>query len=222
MGMYGYLLHVDSEELDAFLALAQPKATVPTKLPPHVSEEHLDRVLEGVLPIVVKQMPGGSSPDRIAKLKKSARFRQALVDLLYANKGDATAVQAWLSQREERALHLEKAFHALHWLLTSRTYGGDPPLGNAVLGGTGIGPDIGYGPVRYLNGVEVGAVWRALEPLSPDVLLNRWDLKAARRAKIYAVADKDGKQECRARYGQLRDYYSAATSEGHSMLLYIL
>ncbi len=48
-------------------------------------------------------------------------------------------------------LDLDKAWHGLHWLLTGTADDTDTPAGQAILGGTEIGEDKGYGPSRLLR-----------------------------------------------------------------------
>ena len=58
----------------------------------------------------------------------------------------------------ENCIDIDKAWHGIQFLLANDPWGGEPPLANAVLGGTEIGDDVGYGPARYLNADEVRAV----------------------------------------------------------------
>ena len=117
---------------------------------------------------------------------------------------------------------MEKTFHALHWLITGHAWGGEAPLANAVLGGTEYGPDLGYGKVRYLEPEKVNEVAPALGFLTVEILLSRWNVKAMKAAKIYAVADKDGREECAIRYPHLQAYYAQAVRQREAMLSYIL
>jgi len=48
-------------------------------------------------------------------------------------------------------LDIQKAWHGLHYLLCVQPWDGDLPLRNAVLGGSEIGPDLGYGPPVRLS-----------------------------------------------------------------------
>src|SRR5271163_2074263 len=55
----------------------------------------------------------------------------------------------------EEGLTLEKSWHCLHYLLTGTAWETGTVLGKTILGGTEIGPDMGYGPARYLVPNEV-------------------------------------------------------------------
>ncbi len=222
MGMHGFMLQVSKDELDQFMEIAKPAPPQEAKLPPGVSDEDFDRQLERILPLVLANSPRGNSPERIQKLIRNAAFRQEMVASFYGKKGDKKAVSAFLVQRQSRALPLEKTFHALHWLITGQTWGGDPPLANAVLGGAEYGPDLGYGKVRYLEPEKVSEVAPALGSLTVDTLLSRWNVKAMKAAKIYVVADKEGREECAIRYPQLQVYFAEAARQREGMLSYIL
>ncbi len=222
MGMYGFLLRVSTGELQQFLEVAKPAPPEAAELPSDVTDADFDRTLERTLPLVLARMPGGSSPERIAKLKANPQFRQKMVAMFYAKKGGPKPVTAFLTEHEDRAFRLEKAFHALHWLLTGQVWGGDPPLANAVLGGTEYGPDLGYGKARYLYPEEVAQVAQAMQSLDFESAMRRWDAKAMKKAKIYAVVDKEGRAECATLLPKIRDYYRAAAGEHQAMLLYIL
>jgi hypothetical protein len=67
-------------------------------------------------------------------------------------------------------LDVDKAWHAIHFLLTGSAWEGDPPLNFIVIGGSDVGDDLGYGPARGLSSDEVrnlaGAL-RAIATLRP-------------------------------------------------------
>ena len=53
-------------------------------------------------------------------------------------------------------LDIDKAWHAIHYILCGHPWEGEPPYFNVVLGGTEINDeDVGYGPARYLVPAEV-------------------------------------------------------------------
>src|SRR5437763_1889481 len=95
---------------------------------------------------------------------------------------------------DKDGLSLEKSWHSLHYLLTGSAQEVDSPLGNAILGGKEIGPDLGYGPARFLDARQVQEVSSALSKVSNDDLARRFDLRAINAAKVYAC-DDDGDLE---------------------------
>jgi Domain of unknown function (DUF1877) len=89
----------------------------------------------------------------------------------------------------EEGLTLEKSWHCLHYLLTGTAWETDTVLGKAILGGAEIGPDMGYGPARYLEPNEVEKVAKALKTVSKKDLASRFNLEAMKAAKVYACRD---------------------------------
>jgi hypothetical protein len=109
---------------------------------------------------------------------------QAELDALYQ---DSVAVPDYLYRtRADEGIDIDKAWHAIHFMLTGQLYGGDGPLAKAVLGGVPIGDeDVGYGPARGLSAVEVKEVSCALQQLSKSDLRAKFDAEALSEAEIY-------------------------------------
>jgi hypothetical protein len=81
---------------------------------------------------------------------------------------------------------IDKAWHAIHFALTGSRLGGDAPLNFLVSEGTPVGEvDVGYGPARVLTSEQVRAIAAALQPLAPDDLARRVDLKKLDDEVIY-------------------------------------
>lgn len=121
----------------------------------------------------------------------------------------------------EDGLSLEKSWHSLHYLLTGSAQEVDSPLGNAILGGEEIGPDLGYGPARFLDTKQVQEVSSTLNKVSSDDLARRFDLKAMMAAKVYACADDEELELAQHYFEHLVKYYAEAAKRGDAMLLYI-
>jgi Domain of unknown function (DUF1877) len=122
---------------------------------------------------------------------------------------------------DNEGLSLEKSWHSLHYLLTGKTEEAPPPLGYAILGGSPIGDDLGYGPARFLSPEQVREVAVALSELSPEDLAQRFDLDAMSAANIYACTDEDELEMAQHYFSKLVQYYSDATAKGNAMLLWI-
>ncbi|HYM00526.1 MAG TPA: YfbM family protein [Blastocatellia bacterium] len=89
---------------------------------------------------------------------------------------------------EEKAgfIDLDKAWHGIHFLLTSSAWGGSEPLCYLIKGGRHIGDvDVGYGPARVLTPAEVRSFNLALSAITRDVLASRFDRAEMMRQKIY-------------------------------------
>lgn len=121
-------------------------------------------------------------------------------------------------------LDVDKAWHAIHFLLTGTAWQGDPPLNFVVTGGTELGEDLGYGPARSLTSGEVRSLAAALKAISPDSLLQRYDPAALTAAEIYPqIWDRPEEEDPRGYvseyYDQLRSFVLDAAVEGEALLI---
>ena len=119
---------------------------------------------------------------------------------------------------------VDKAWHGVHFLLTGEAWGGEPPLADAVLGGTEIGDDNGYGPARYLTAEEVRAVAAVLADLPPAAFRARFDAAELVRHEIYPDIWKeldDAVGYVAAGYETIRDFYADAAGRGSAALIYL-
>lgn len=122
-------------------------------------------------------------------------------------------------------VNIQKAWHGLHFLLCGSVEATPNPLGQAVLGGTAIGPDIGYGPVRYLDASDVVEVDAALEDLSPDDLRRKYDADAMRKASVYPEDWEEDIQEhldwLIEAFEEVVAFYRGVSSRRNAALLYL-
>ncbi|MDF8263283.1 YfbM family protein [Luteipulveratus flavus] len=87
---------------------------------------------------------------------------------------------------------LDKAWHALHWLLAGDDAPTDDVLADAIMGGVGVGEDTGYGPARVLEADRVAEVAAALAPIDVPWLRARYDPQRLSEAEIYPdIWDED-------------------------------
>lgn len=101
-------------------------------------------------------------------------------------------VHALLEERVQQAespvdyVDVDKAWHALHFLLTGTAWAGEPPLDFIASGGTCVGDeDVGYGPARALRKEAVVALARALEKITTPTLVERYDGPKMAQLEIY-------------------------------------
>jgi len=122
-------------------------------------------------------------------------------------------------------LDVDKAWHAIHFLLTGSAWGGEPPLNFIASGGTEIGDDVGYGPARALDAVEVAALAAALESVPVDALLERFDPAALTAASVYPniwdrpAEEDDARGYVGEYYETLRAFVLDAASEREALLI---
>lgn len=122
-------------------------------------------------------------------------------------------------------LDVDKAWHAIHFLLTGSAWKSDPPLNFIVNGGVEIGEDLGYGPARGLTSGEVRTLAAALRAISPDAFLQRFDPAALTSAEIYPeiwdrpAEEDDTRGYVSANYDQLRSFVLDAAVQGEALLI---
>lgn len=126
-----------------------------------------------------------------------------------------------------RELHLHKMWHALHFLLTGTAWDNNGPLGQALLGGEDIGPNMGYGPARLLLPDEVSSTAAALAKISTEEFRSRFAPSTMEAADIYPsviwVREQDTVlDELTPLFEELAAFYSDAARRGDSILLWMI
>ena len=121
---------------------------------------------------------------------------------------------------------LEKAWHGIHFLLTGETWGGDLPLADAVLGGTEIGEDLGYGPARFVTSEEVKATAEAIAGISRQELEGRYSPGALEKAEIYptGIWEREGPDALAyllQYYEPLVSFYKEAAARGDAVIQFL-
>lgn len=120
-----------------------------------------------------------------------------------------------------KGLCLEKYWHELHYLLTGQTGDAPAPLGDAILGGTPIGDNLGYGPARFLMPEEVRAVSVALACISKGELARRCAEQSLQHKEAHGFLGEDGLEDTLYFFDLLVQYYAEAAERGNAVLLYI-
>lgn len=122
-------------------------------------------------------------------------------------------------------LDIDRAWHAIHFLLTGSAWKGAPPLNFIVSGGTEIGDDRGHGPARGLLNMEVRAVAAALERLPCSTLMRRFDPALLAAAEIYPnIWDRPSEADASRSYVEhnyeaLRAFVMDAAKAGEGILI---
>jgi uncharacterized protein DUF1877 len=120
---------------------------------------------------------------------------------------------------------IDKAWHAIHFALTGSRLGGDEPLNFLVSEGTPVGEvDVGYGPARVLTSAQVQAIAAALQPLAPDDLARRVDLKKLDDELIYPgnwQRNGFGVDYVVSNYRDMRTLIERLAESGQGLVLYI-
>jgi hypothetical protein len=118
---------------------------------------------------------------------------------------------------------LGKGWHGAHFLLARTTYEPAPPPGDAVLGGTEIGQDLGYGPLRVMTAAEASRTAQALIQLDLPALARNTSTTDLDNAQIYPGGwpTHDSLQWLVDCLKDLTAYYQAAAARERAMLLFI-
>jgi hypothetical protein len=85
----------------------------------------------------------------------------------------------------EGQFDLEKAWHSIHYVLTGQAQPDGTPLGDAVLGGQEIGPNLGYGRARLIPAGRVQEIHEALSKVDFNSRFASVDKSPNRLSEIY-------------------------------------
>jgi hypothetical protein len=203
MGMRGHLRQITPDELRKFQN--DPKSIKKT-IEGNARQRRTDvmAVLDRLRPIAEELRARNLSPEEQVKTRQEMLKQLSAVSF------------------ESGSFDLEKSWHVLHYLLTGEAEQAQPPLGNAILGGTEIGDDLGYGPARFLTPQQVQEVASALANVTKENLASRFNLEAMIRAGVYPVRDESELELAQEYLEPLSRYYSDAASAGNAMVLYIV
>jgi hypothetical protein len=135
--------------------------------------------------------------------------------------GGGKAIINWMSTRRRdrpsiqgkgTSLSIEKAWHGLHYLLCGSVEPNGALLSQTILGGTEIGEDLGYGPVRYFTLDQVGQIADELNrPALQGEMSARFDPARMSELGIYPQGWKssDGAWLLEE-FRRVRDFYTDA------------
>ncbi len=123
-------------------------------------------------------------------------------------------------------IDLDKSWHGIHYLLTGSADGGAEPLFSVVIGGEEFGPDVGYGPARFLTAEQVRSVAAALSGTSSEALSQRFNPKDMEDKQIYpdVIWVRDGQAALDyllENYEQLRAFYQGAAARGDAVIQWL-
>jgi hypothetical protein len=150
------------------------------------------------------------SPQQLEELKRNPDGMEALLS------AEATP--------DDMAMDVDKAWNGLHYVLTGTAEGGQPPLSQAVLGGTEIGGDVGYGPARFLTPEQVRQVAQALAGLDEAALRAKYNPAAMKQAGVYPEEiweDAESFDYLLENFASLSIFFQDASARGNAVLFYL-
>jgi Domain of unknown function (DUF1877) len=135
-------------------------------------------------------------------------------------------LDGYVEANYDQFVNLDKSWHAIHFTLTGNAEGGLEPLSSSVLGGTEIGEDMGYGPMRYLTTEKVREISARLEQIGIEGFKARFSLDQLAEADIYpsGIWSGDDSQATEYVFSFLPDFlelYQDAAAKGNAILLWI-
>ena len=129
---------------------------------------------------------------------------------------------------EERTVDLDKAWHAIHFLLNDSAYEGEGTAALVIFGAETIGgaveeEDASEMIVRYVTASQVEDIAALLSAISVEELAERYDPDTFEQAEIYPTGIwEEERQEAfdyvAGYYEQLVEFYEAAAERGDAVL----
>lgn len=155
-------------------------------------------------------------------------YRRVNKDDLAALQADPAAVPDFLYEEDpppDHHLEIDKTWHAIHFLLNGTTWEGTGAIFDAILGGEVLGEeDVGYGPARFLTPKEVKATATALNEISIQDLMEKFDAHELNDNDIYPQHWTGHEVDVRYvtdNFARLVRFFQLAANSGDAMLLYI-
>jgi hypothetical protein len=121
---------------------------------------------------------------------------------------------------------LDKAWHCIHFMLCGDPLPSKSVLSLAILGGTEIGDDVGYGPARILQPEQVRDVAVALSQIDSAAFKVRYEPERMQKADVYladmCVRDGDDAFDYLLdNYMKLVAFYREAAQRGDGAILWL-
>ncbi len=203
MGMRAHYLQLDSDDIDQILAKKSAAGE-----------------------IMMGAMTGGANMQDVFKalgVKNSdlKALEKMIGPIPSSMKGSPSAT----AQKKRPDLAIEKSWQAIHFVLNGDPWKGRGLLFNAVLGGTEIGEDLGYGPPRYLDPFKVVQTSTALDRISDEEFKKKASAADFAGKDIYVYGDRlspGDLEELIHFFGQIRAFFRAAADKGNGILLGII
>lgn len=148
------------------------------------------------------------------------------VNELNALKDDEDAFHELLNSKdpERRSIYLDKAWHAIHFLLTGEAWDCEHPGAFMICGGTDVLEDFD-GNTRTFDPVETARIADEVLKVSEEDLRSRFNPQAMNAADIYpSIWDRDPKDDDTLGYvvnyyNELRTFLKKAKEDGCGLVV---
>lgn len=118
---------------------------------------------------------------------------------------------------------IDKSWHQLHYLLTGSLEPDGSAVGDAILGGSAVGPDLGYGPARLIPSERVNEIANALRTVDIGERYEGLDQSLPALSHVYSGFDfvPGEKETLQFFFEQLRSMYALASTNQRAGLAYL-
>jgi hypothetical protein len=165
----------------------------------------------GVDPDALARGDGG---DDLAKLM-AERMQKLGVRLPGQQPPSGGTAQPSRKGKSGASVSIDKAWHGVHYLLCGKMDSGSDVASQAVMGGTEIGDDLGYGPARYFDAGKVAEIARELSRPNLEAEMDaRWDPDKMATLGIYPgqFVESEDRQWLMDAFRKLRQFYVDASA----------
>ncbi|APG05581.1 hypothetical protein BJI69_17850 [Luteibacter rhizovicinus DSM 16549] len=137
----------------------------------------------------------------------------------------ASADHLFTGSGAEGELDVDKAWHAIHFVLNGEPWPNPGLLSQVVFGGEPFGDDLGYGPARHLDPMTVKAIAEELRDIDPDAIVAAVDLSRLDDAEIYSgewAANGDGSRRyIKDNLRALCTFYATAAARDEAVVAWL-
>jgi len=142
---------------------------------------------------------------------------EQIEDFLYPEDGES---------EPEHYIDLDKAWHCIHFMLCGEVDTNENILSQAILGGTGIGEEIAYGPARFIEAAKVREIAVALTAIDAAAFKARYDVDKIEESEVYLSEicsrdDEDAFEYLLENYLELVAFYQEAAERGDAVLAWL-
>lgn len=152
---------------------------------------------------------GGTPMGMYMQLRRCSAAKMAALRAAPDRIGDFVAPEDDAAAPEGEVISLDKAWHAIHFLLCDNAGMAPPPQGS-LFAGEEMGEDFGYGSSRLLTPPEVQAFAGYLSSKPDDFVAQTIDREALQAANVYPdIWDHDDPEEVEEDIDYVAQYFRA-------------
>jgi hypothetical protein len=130
---------------------------------------------------------------------------------------------SYLYEEDARACDVDKAWHAIHFLLNKAVWEFSSIGGSVFLGGVPISDeDVGYGPARYFSADESVAISEELAEIKNSVLLENFGALVSESEIYPGFSDNEEDRDyITQNFAQLKEFCAEVAKSGNSIITYM-